>query len=75
MATETAIITRAFKRGAAWQVDGKVLGPSGWLNASFVATARDVEHMSRDAFRAFALRKLPECTEDKRWAPNGEVLV
>ena len=68
MATDESVqVTRAFKRGECWQVDGQVLRRGAWLRASFVVHASHVEHMSRDEFDAFARRQLPEVTEDKRW--------
>jgi hypothetical protein len=75
MDTEPVEMTRAYKKGAAWFVEGRVRRRGDWVPASFVASAVDVEHMSRDAFLAFACRQLPQVTHDKRWSPTGEVLV
>lgn len=67
---------RAFKRGACWTVEGKVLKHGQWLTASFTVLAQDVEHMSRAEFTAFAERRLPECSEDMIYDPvTGAVLV
>lgn len=66
----------ATKRGGTWTVTGKVLKAGQWLNASFTTLAQDVEHMNRDEFRAFAERRLPECSEDMIYHPvTGEVMV
>lgn len=72
---DEAVIAEAYKKGAAWIVKGYAKRTTGWVKASFVGFAPDVEHMTREEFRAFALRKLPECTEDVRYSPLGEVLV
>ena len=70
MPTETVVMTRSFKRGPCWYVEGRVLVGGEWRNAAFTAHAPDVESMSREEFQAFALRNLPEVTEDKSWAEH-----
>ncbi len=39
----------------------------GWLKAAFTVHKADVGHMSPDEFRAWALKRLPEYTQDINW--------
>lgn len=64
---EPAVMTRAYKRGACWYVEGVVQRNGTWLKAAFTAYAPDIEHMSPEKFREFAERTLPSVTEDKSW--------
>lgn len=63
-----AVITRTYKKGPCWIVEGRVNKGKGWLNASFVVHAPDVEAMTRAEFEAFSRRKLPEVAEDIDWS-------
>jgi hypothetical protein len=73
---DDVVFLGATKRGACWTVTGKVFKHGQWLDASFTTLAQDVEHMSREDFVAFALRRFPEVAEDMRYNPiTGDVLV
>ena len=70
------VLTRAYKRGACWYVEGRVNKGRGWMSAAFTAHAPDVEHMTRAEFEAFAIRQLPNVTEDNDWEQlHQEALV
>lgn len=60
-------MTRAYKRGACWYVEGVVFRNGAWMKAAFTAHAPDVEHMNPAEFREFAERTLPSVTEDRPW--------
>lgn len=64
---EDVVVTRVWKKGVCWNVEGRVLKQGTWRDAAFTALAQDVEHLNRDAFHAFAIRRLPEVTEDVDW--------
>jgi hypothetical protein len=70
-----ANVTRVYERHGAIFVEGVVQTPKGNLKAAFTMSKLDAEPMDREAFRAFAIRQLPLTTEDKKWAPDGTVLV
>lgn len=53
------VLTSVTKRGESYCVQGRVDG----REAGFFAHAKDVEAMSREDFRAFALKSLPSCVE------------
>lgn len=64
---ELVVVTRAWKAGACWYVEGRVFKDGRWLNAAFTAHAPDVETMTREEFQGFCKRQLPNVTEDIRW--------
>jgi hypothetical protein len=70
-----AIVTRVFERGECVYVEGKVIKAGAALNAAFAVHKPDIWHMTREEFHAFAVRRLPEVTEEIRYSPTGEVLV
>ena len=60
-------MTRVSERHGCLYVEGVVPTPRGWKKASFVVSKADISHMSRQEFEAFAVRNLPEVTEEKSW--------
>lgn len=72
-----ASVTRVYERHGCLYVEGVVISPKGVLKSRFTIPQKEVaeRYPNREDFYTFARRTLPLTTEDRRWAPNGEVLV